>query len=69
MVVGPLSAGGLVDEGGEVFVPVQEVAVHAGAGDDHPPGDAPVFPAEVGDRFEDGGSFGGRIFPTCVGQS
>ena len=59
MVAGPFAAGGLVDEGGEVLVPVQEVAVHAGTGDDHPPCNAPVFPTELGDRVEDGCSFGG----------
>src|SRR5690349_500845 len=30
MMVWPLSAGGLVDEGAETFVPVEEVAVRAG---------------------------------------
>jgi hypothetical protein len=49
MMVWPLSAGGLVDQGAEFFVALQEVAVHAGAGDDDPPADAAVFPAEVGD--------------------
>ena len=69
MMVWPLSAGGLVDEGAEIFVPVEEVAVHAGAGDDYPSADAAVFTAEVGDCFEDGCSLGRGVFPTCVGQS
>jgi hypothetical protein len=59
MMVWPLSAGGLVDEGSEVFVPVKEVSVHAGTGNDDPPADPPIFPAEFGDCFEDGYSLGG----------
>jgi hypothetical protein len=69
MMVWPLSAGGLVDQGAEFFVALQEVAVHAGAGDDDPSADAAVFAAEVGDCFEDGCSLGRGVFPTCVGQS
>ena len=69
MLVWPVSAGGLVDEGAEIFVPMEEIAVHAGAGDDDPPADAAVFPAEVGDCFEDGCSLGRGVVPTCVGQS
>ena len=59
MGLGPLSAGGLVDQRGEIFVPVEEVSVHAGAADDDPPADAPIFAAELVDAREDRCPFGG----------
>jgi hypothetical protein len=62
MVLSPLSARGLVHEGSEVLVPVQEVAVHAGPADDSPPADPPVFSSEVGDCVQHGCTLGGRSF-------
>jgi len=59
MMVGPLAAGGLVDEGGEIFVPLYEVSMYAGTGDDDPPADPPIFAAEVSDRLEHGCTFNG----------
>ncbi|KAA1246254.1 hypothetical protein F0Q45_23450 [Mycobacterium simiae] len=59
MVVCALSARGLVDEGCEVLMPLQEVAVHTGSADDSPPADPPVFASEIGDCFENGGTLCG----------
>ena len=59
MVVRPLATSGLIDEGAEIFVSVQKVAVHARAGDDDPSADPSLFAAEVGDRLEDRCTFSG----------
>ena len=68
MIVGPVPAGGLVDEPGQIFVALQEITVHAGSGDDDTPADPAVLAAKVAECFDNRRPLGGGGFTARVGQ-
>jgi hypothetical protein len=59
MLVGSRPACGLVDQGGEVFVPLLEVTVHAGPADHDTAADVAIFSEEFVDRAYNRSPFGG----------
>jgi hypothetical protein len=56
-----LSDAGIIDQCRKVFMPLQVVAMQAGACDDHPSRDSAVLALQFVDRSEDGCAFGRRV--------